>query len=189
MAVDERRLDVELLIFTSVGRLCCVIARAIFEHLESRLQIPLDQLMREHFEKNVFSVSADLDVPTYQDKVVQGKLETTSTGPYGRYGIAWESLSVIIGLLSAVTRLVAQLGVLAKVVGSQQDGISFATMHFFQELSKFLLTPNWTFSRTNGLSPDALSFCSVDHRSTATDISIQLGSRSLITNIMSSFRA
>ena len=148
--MDERRVDEKLLIFASVGRLCCVVVRALLEYWGQKLQVSIDQLMREHFDKNVFGIRADLDVPTYQDKVAQGKLEAASRGSHGRYGVAWESLSATIELLSSATRLVTELGVLANVVGGQQDGISFAIMHFFQELSKFLLAPNWTFSRTNG---------------------------------------
>ena len=150
MAIDERRVDDELLIFTSMGRLCCIIAKALLGYWEQKLQVPLDLLMREHFDKNEFGVRADLDVPTYDDKVVQGRLEATSRGSHGSRGIAWESLSVILGLFSSVARLVTELCVLAKVVGSQQDGISFAVVHLCQELSKFLLAPDWTLSRTTG---------------------------------------
>jgi len=148
--MDERRVDGRLLIFACIGRLCCVIAQALLEYWGQKLEAPLDLLMREHFDKNVFSVKAGLDIPTYDDKVVQGKLEATSRGSSGRHGIAWESISVILGLFSSVTRLVTEFAVLAKVVGSQQDGISFAIMTLAQELSKFFLAPDWTFSRTTG---------------------------------------
>ena len=148
--MDERRIDEELLIFASVGRLSCAIAQALFADWEYKLQVPLDQLTNEHFERNVFIVKADLDIPTSQDKVVQGKLEATSRNYHTRFGVPWESLSVIIDLLSAVTRLVTVLGVLAKVVGSQKDGISFAVMHFVQEISKFHLEPGWMFPRAIG---------------------------------------
>ena len=160
--MEERRVDEDLLIFASVGRLCCAVARAFLDNWDQNLQLPLDQLMREHFEKNVVSVSADLDLPTFQDKVVQSKLESTGGVHYGRYGIAWEALSSIIGLLSATLRLVAELCVLATIVGGQRDGVTFATMHIFQELFRFLLTPNWAFSHTNGLFFDHLSFPSSD---------------------------
>ena len=148
--MDERRVDEKLLIFASVGRLCCAVAQALLGYWGQKLQAPLDLLMREHFDKNVFSVRAGLDVPTYDDKVTQGRLEATSRGSNNRNGIAWESLSVVLGLLSSVTRLVTEFGVLASVVGSQQDGILFAIVHLGQELSKFLLAPDWTFSSTGG---------------------------------------
>lgn len=148
--MDERRLDEELLVFASIGRICCAIAQALLGYWAEKLQVPLDLLMREHFDKNVFSVRANLDVPTYDDKVVQGKLEATSRGSQGTRGIAWESLSVILGLCSSVARLVTELGVLVKVVGSQRDGITFAMIHLSQELSKFFLAPDWTLSRTAG---------------------------------------
>ena len=161
MAIDERRVDEQLLVFTSVGRLCCLVARAFLFYLEQKLRVPLDQLIGEHFEKNVFSVRAGLDVPTYQDKIVQGKLETTSRGPFtpphGCSDIGWGSLSVFIDLFSAVTRLVAELFVLVKVLGSQQGGISFAIISFGRELFEFLLKPDpRAFSFTNGLLSNSL---------------------------------
>jgi hypothetical protein len=65
VTIDERRVDEQLLISASVGRLCCTIVRAFLEYLEGKLQVPLDQLMEEHFERNVFGVRAHLDVPTH----------------------------------------------------------------------------------------------------------------------------
>jgi len=181
--MDERRVDEKLLIFACIGRLCCAIAQALFDYWGEKLQAPLDLLMREHFDRNVFNVKTGLDVPTYDDKVVQGKLEATSRGSSGRHGIAWESLSVVLGLFSSVTRLVTELGVLAKVVGSQQDGISFAIVNLVQELSKFFLAPDWTFSRTTGWSFEFLIFPLAG----PPDLFTQLGSRSLTMNTMSSF--
>jgi len=171
--MDERRLDERSLVFTSVGRLCCTIAKSVLGYWEQKLQVPLDLLMREHFDKNVFGVRADLDVPTYDDKDVQGRLEAVSRGSHGTRGIAWESISVILGLFSSVTRLVTELGVLAKVVGSQQDGISFAAIHLGQEISRFLLAPDWTLSRTAGWSPEFSTFVSCKSR--FTDASSSLG--------------
>ena len=189
MAIDERRLDEQLLIFASVGRLCCVVARGFLEYLEQKLRIPLDQLIGEHFEENGFGVWADLDVPTYQDKIVQGKLEATLKSRmkprHGCNSIGWESLSVFIDLLSATIRLVAELAVLVKVAGSQQGGISFVIVHFGRELCEFILRPDLGFSFTKGSFSDSISL----DRSTFIDGFIQLGSQSLIMNIMSSLTA
>lgn len=183
MAMDERRVDEKLLISAFIGRLCCALAKALLRFWEQKLQVPLDLLMREHFDKTVFNIRTDLDVPTYDDKIVQGRLEATSRDSYGSRGVAWESLSVVLGLFSSFTRLVTELCVLAKVVGSQQDGISFAVVHLSQELSKFLLAPDWTLSGTTGQSFELSEFLSCG--SDCIDISIQRGSRSPITSIMS----
>jgi len=163
VAIDERRLDEQLLIFASVGRLCCFIVRALLQCLEQKLQVPLDQLMEEHFERNVFGVRAHLDLPTHKDKVMRGKLDATLKGPlrfpHGHYSVAWQPLSVTLGLLSVLVCLVAELSVLVKVVGGQQGGLSFAVMHFGRELLGFLIRPDWLFSLTNGLPSNSLSFC------------------------------
>lgn len=148
MAIDERRLDEKLLTFASVGRICCTIAKAFLEYLELKLQLPLDLLTKEHFDKEVFSVTACLDVPTFDDKVVKHKLQDITghrMGFRGPYGVVWGSLSVTISLFSSAARLITELGLLAKVVSSQQDGISFAIAHLGQELLKVLLEPHFMF--------------------------------------------
>ncbi|KAF9650307.1 P-loop containing nucleoside triphosphate hydrolase protein [Thelephora ganbajun] len=148
LAMDERRLDEKLLIFASIGRMCCAIAETFLDSWEEKLQIPLDLLIKEHFDKEIFSVSVDLDVPTYNDKIVKRRLDGVSAGSDGGSSIAWESISVILSLFSSVTRLVTELGVLAKVAGSQQDGVYFTTVHLGQELSRLILAPDWSLSRT-----------------------------------------
>jgi len=43
--MNERRVDKKLLIYASVGRLCCTIARVLLGHWGHNLKTPLDQLM------------------------------------------------------------------------------------------------------------------------------------------------
>lgn len=151
MAIDERRFDKELLIFASIGRICCTMAAAFLGYWELKLQAPLDLLIKEHFDKEVFGVMVDLDVPTYDDGVVKHRLQDVTEqaqGPHGPYGVVWRSLSVILNLLSSATRLVTEVGLLAKVVSSQEDGITFAIAHLGQELFRLLLGPRWIFPRS-----------------------------------------
>ena len=148
--MDERRLDEKLLIFASLGRVCCSFSETILKYWEEQLQVPLDVLMKEHLDKVVVDVRARLDVPTFDDRVVKGRLESATGGSGSQYCAAWAAFSVIIGLLASAARLVTEFGVLAKVIGSQQDGIYFAILHLGQELSKIFLVPEWSFSRAYG---------------------------------------
>lgn len=130
-------------------------ADSFLKFLEEVLQVPLDLLLKEHFDKEVFKVTARLDVPTNDDKIVAGRLEAASARN-GRHSVVWESLSVILGLLSSITRLVTELGLLVRVVGDQQDGIYLAVVHLVQETLRLLLAPQWSFSRAHGSSPSFL---------------------------------
>ena len=150
MAIDERRLDESLLIFASIGQICCVVVEAFLETLGGKLEGPLDLLTKEHFDKKIFGVTAHLDVPTEDDKVVKRRLETVVSFPGMHESIVWGSLSVIMDLLSSATRLVTQLGLLAKVLSDQQDAVSFAAMHLGQELLLVLLRPSWFVSHERG---------------------------------------
>ena len=107
--------------------------------------------MNEHFNEEVFNATARLDLPTSDDKVVKGKLKGITDGPQGsRYGVVWGSLSIIFGLFFSTARLVAELGLLAKVVSDQRDGVYFAIVLVGQELLKLILAPDWGFSRAYG---------------------------------------
>jgi hypothetical protein len=171
VAVDERRLDEKLLIFASVGRIYCSIADAFLEYCEERLRVPIDLLIKEHFDKEVFSVMAHLDVPTCDDKVMKARLSgATARASVDHYSIVWGSLSVILNMATSVTRLVTELGLLAKVAGGQQDGTSFAIAHLGQELIRVLLVPDWAFSNAYG------SILNDSSDSTFSDLIPQLGS-------------
>ena len=152
MAIDERRLDESLLIFASIGQVCCAAAAAFLESSAEKLEGPLDLLTKEHFDKKVFNVTAHLDVPTEDDKVVKRRLENVTGFPGMHESMIWGSLSVIMDLLSSTTRFVTQLGLLVKVLSDQQDAISFAAVHLGQELLLVLLKPSWFVSREDGWS-------------------------------------
>lgn len=157
--MNERRVDGELLIFASLGRVCCTVAEAVLRFWEEKLQVPLNLLTKELFDKEVVSVRASLDVPTFDDRVVKGKLNGATSGSRNKYCVVWGSLSFTLSLLSSATRLITEFGVLSKVISSQQDGISFAIAHLGQELLKIILAPNWQLSRAHGLSRYLLLFC------------------------------
>lgn len=147
--MNERRVDGELLIFVFAGRIFSAIAGAVLKHWEEKLQVPLDRLAKEYSDKVVFDVLADLDVPTQNDKVVRGKLDTV-VGCSGKYGIIWGSVSVILDLSFSVIRLVAEFGVLATIIGGQRDEVALTLVHLGQEVAKLLLMPGWIFLHTCG---------------------------------------
>ena len=150
--MDERRLDEKLLIFASVGRIYCAIADACLEYWEEKLRLPIDLLIKEHFDKEVFRAMARLDVPTCDDKAVKARLKGATAGASNyRYSIVWESLLVILDMATSITRLGTELGLLVKVAGGQQDGATFAMAHLGQELIRVFLVPDWAFSSAYGL--------------------------------------
>jgi hypothetical protein len=147
--MNEQRVDGRLFIFVSAGRICCAVTEVLLKHWEERLKVPLNLLMKEQSDKELFGVVADLDVSTFDDRAVKCTLDNVK-GSNGRHGLAWVSLSVIMDLFFSAARLVTEFGVLAKVIGGQQNGTTFAIVHLGQELSKLLLVPNSMFMETGG---------------------------------------
>lgn len=77
---------------------------------------------------------ARLDVPTFDDPFVQTRLDTATTSSRSSHSLAWDTITVIIAIMTSMVRLASQLSVLMKVVGGQRDGIVFVVMHFGQEV-------------------------------------------------------
>lgn len=152
--MDERRLDDKLLLFASMGRIYCAVADALLGYWEEELRVPLDLLIKEHFDKEVFGVMAHLDVPTGDDKIVKARLKGARAGTSGdHYSNVWGSLSIILDLFTSATRLATELGLLVTIVGGQRDGISFTIVHLCQELIRVFLVPDTAFSRAYGWAP------------------------------------
>jgi hypothetical protein len=74
---------------------------------------------------------ARLDVPTFQDSVVQQQLEEAcSSLRYGRSSFAWDTVVVTIRLSTSVLQLAMQVTVLIGVLRDQQDGPLLALLSF-----------------------------------------------------------
>jgi hypothetical protein len=78
---------------------------------------------------------ARLDVPTFDDPVVQRRLEdVTIPQSLGNSSVAWGAIRVLFKLGTNVLRLISELSVLAAVVQDQRDGPLFAVIDFARTL-------------------------------------------------------
>lgn len=118
----------------SVGRMACNFAGRLLMHGKSSIEIPLNIKIKQYYSVHIFNSMARLDVPTFEDPMVQRRLEAASTPTRSRNSIAWETLRVLFGLGSTVLRLITQISVLIAVVSDQRDGPIYAVMQFAQTL-------------------------------------------------------
>jgi len=132
--MERRAVDKELLLYASIGRLGCAFAGHALRYFKSSVEFPLNLKIKKHYSIHIFESMVRLDVPTFDDPLVQTRLDTATTTSRSSHSLAWDTITVIIGLLTAIIRLASQLSVLMKVVGGQRDGIVFVVMHFGQEL-------------------------------------------------------
>jgi hypothetical protein len=94
---------------------------------------------------------ARLDVPTFEDPLVQTRLDTATNSSRSSHSLAWDTITVVVAILTAIIRLASELSVLMKVVGGQRDGIVFVVMHFGQELFRNNFRPGFDLFYAKGL--------------------------------------
>ena len=133
-AIEHRTVDRELLLYTSLGRLGCSFAGHALRYFRSSVEFPLNLKIKKHYSIHIFDSMARLDVPTFDDPLVQARLDTATSSSRNSHSLAWDTITVIIAIMTAIVRLGSQLSVLMKVLGDQRDGIIFVAMHFGQEL-------------------------------------------------------
>jgi hypothetical protein len=138
-AVDKRAVDKRLLLRVAIGRFSCTMASRLLSYLKNRLTLPLNQKIKKHYSLRIFHALARLDVPTFQDPVVQRQLEEAcSSLRYGRSSFAWETVVVIIRLSTSVLRLATQVTVLIGVLQDQKDGPLLAILSFTDPLFNWM---------------------------------------------------
>jgi hypothetical protein len=150
-AMERRTVDRELLIYASVGRLVCAFVGHALRYFKSSVELPLNLKIKKHYSIHIFESMARLDVPTFDDPLVQTRLDTATTSSRSSKSLAWDTITVIVAILTAIVRLASQLSVLMKVVGGQRDGIVFVVMHFGQELFRSNFRTGFDLFHAKGL--------------------------------------
>ncbi|KAF6748428.1 HlyB/MsbA family ABC transporter [Ephemerocybe angulata] len=134
-AVEKRTVDKEFLIRIAIGRILTIFSIRLFTYVQEKVQIPLNLRIKRYYALRTFWAMARLDMPTFEDDVVQQQLQQ-SVSHSTRTSIAWDVVSTFLKIGSSAMRLFAQVAVLANVLGEQRDGsllllLTFA--HLFVE--------------------------------------------------------
>ena len=150
-AVEKRAVDKNLLMEITLGVVVCKLVMRFFSWMKGRLQWPLRSSLKQHFATHLFEARARLDLPTFDDEIVQSQLEAASSGP-GRLGIAWTTLSMVLGVFSTAVQLVSQASVLWQTLSSQRDGHLLATVGLIQSLAEVAQWKHRGALRDGGMS-------------------------------------
>ncbi|EIW86264.1 P-loop containing nucleoside triphosphate hydrolase protein [Coniophora puteana RWD-64-598 SS2] len=132
-AVEQRTVDIDTLIHVAGGRVACTIASRLLSYGRSRLGLPLNSRIRQHYSTHIFHSMARLDVPTFSDSAVQRQLESAWSTSY-RSSVAWETIQMTSAVMTTSLRLISQMSVLVAVLRDQRDGPLLAIMSFSQSL-------------------------------------------------------
>ncbi|KAL7285975.1 hypothetical protein ACG7TL_001090 [Trametes sanguinea] len=134
-AIDTRTVDKDLLFRVCLGRIACTLGRRVLNYSRQELRGPLSRRLKQQYSMHLFYARARLDLPTFEDPMVQRQLEDASSTSGS---IAWDTLVMASGIVSTAIQVVSQVSVLARVLGAQQDGVLLAILSFSSSLSDWV---------------------------------------------------
>ncbi|KAI0656859.1 P-loop containing nucleoside triphosphate hydrolase protein [Cubamyces menziesii] len=134
-AIDTRTVDKDLLFRVCLGRIACTLGRRLLNYARQELRGPLSRRLKQRYSLHLFHARARLDLPTFEDPLVQRQLEDASSTSGS---IAWDTLVMASGIVSTAIQVVSQVSVLARVLGAQQDGMLLAILSFSSSLSDWV---------------------------------------------------
>lgn len=115
--VNKRRL-----VYITGARLCVPIICHLLSYGKRRVGKTLEDRIRVHCLGYTFEARARLDVPTFEDPIIERKLNNTN------FPVVWQCLNALIELLSGWVRLVSELSVLIAMFREQNNGLGIAAV-------------------------------------------------------------
>ena len=107
--------------------------------------------IKQFYSTHIFHAMARLDVPTFEDPVVQRQLEAASSISW-RSSVAWETVRMTSSVMSTAIRLLSQVSVLVSVLRHQQDGPLLALLSFSQSLFQWFSGKNFRHTSLGAFS-------------------------------------
>lgn len=121
----------------AAGRVMCTMVSRILNYGKSRVQLPLNKRIKQHYSTHIFESMSRLDVPTFDDPAVQRQLEAAWSSS-GRSSVCWETLQIFMSLMSTVIKLFSQMSVLIAVLRDQRDGPLLAVLSFAESIFQWI---------------------------------------------------
>ncbi|KAI0027002.1 HlyB/MsbA family ABC transporter [Vararia minispora EC-137] len=155
IATVERTVDRTKLCQVAGGKFACSMALLVVGHVHSMIQRELNSRIKRYYSVHTFHALARLDVPTFEDPVVNRQIDSVLPGPGERRTIPWAAISAVFSLGSSITHMLSQSLVLLDVLSKQQDGILLAGLsalgHLFQINAKTWGTVDKTYLPAAGV--------------------------------------
>lgn len=128
-AVDTRSVDPHALTTAVAGAFLASLATRLLRYAKQRVATPLHARIKLHYSVHIFSALARLDVPTFDDPVVQSQLDA-AVPKQASPSVPWAALSATTHVVATVIQLASQLSVLIAVLRNQPDGPLLAILCF-----------------------------------------------------------
>ena len=129
IAVDTRSVNPRALTVAVAGAFLASLVTRILRYAKQRVATPLQARIKLHYSVHIFSALSRLDVPTFDDPVVQSQLDA-AIPKQASQSVPWAALSAATHVVATVVQLVSQLSVLIAVLRNQPDGPLLAILCF-----------------------------------------------------------
>jgi hypothetical protein len=136
-AIDKRTVDHQALIRVASARGACTMITGISSHFGSRLYRELEKRIARYYRLRLFRAIARLDLPTYEDPVVQRQLEATQV--FGRSTAATNAIHAIIDLSGTVIESLAQVVVVYSVLREQPESALMVLVIFLSKIAPYFV--------------------------------------------------
>ncbi|TDL28942.1 P-loop containing nucleoside triphosphate hydrolase protein [Rickenella mellea] len=134
-AMESRTVDRNLLFRVAASRTVCSILQRLSEHWRYSLSTIAQRRIKAHYQVHILESYARLDLPTFEDPVIQSQLSAA----WGeRAPVAWNAVQTVVTTAAMALRLVLQLSVLAAVLKGQRDGLILAFLTFLSPLMDWM---------------------------------------------------
>ncbi|OCH85359.1 P-loop containing nucleoside triphosphate hydrolase protein [Obba rivulosa] len=122
--VDTRAVDKSLLLRIVAGTMCCSVSQSLLSFWSHKINVPLEQRLNQHFDQHLFRARARLDLPTYEDPVIQHQLAGVT--PSNGRSIAVTTVYITTGVMQACLYVIGQFAVMFHVFREQPDALLLA---------------------------------------------------------------
>ncbi|RPD56250.1 HlyB/MsbA family ABC transporter [Lentinus tigrinus ALCF2SS1-7] len=161
-AIETRTIDTHGLLLICAGRLACTLVQLVLNNTSTKAENTLNARIRRWFSQHQFSAYARLDLPTYGRTEVQSKLAASADDYFGRT-VVWQTLRMMMDIVSAVAQLGAEAYVLFNALKGQRDGLLLAGVTMISEtvplLSRFEVFSVATAWAVNTRNKDYVKMC------------------------------
>lgn len=156
-AVEKRAVDRDVLLHVAAGRVACTIAERLLQYSKYHISHPLNLAIKQFYSTHIFHAMARLDLPTFEDPVVQRQLEGAWSTSW-KSSVAWDTIRMTSNVLMTAIQLLSQLSVLISVLRNQQDGTLLALLTFSQSLFQWFSRRHPGFGSLGAFSVSYVAF-------------------------------
>ncbi|KDQ19844.1 hypothetical protein BOTBODRAFT_152372 [Botryobasidium botryosum FD-172 SS1] len=150
VVIEKQEIDKERLLYTVVAHAACSAVDNMCSHFTQRNGRKLQRRVEKVFDRHLFHARIRLDVPTFEDPAVQGRLSAC----YSYSGsMGWAVFEEVLSSAVEILNLVSRVSVVAKQVYDHDQQGSILTVLCFSGN----IATTWLVSKSQGYELDSVT--------------------------------